>query len=149
MMYFEDRLRQSHRFLTNKQPNVHGSTWSTRYLNCQTILSNSLAYSSMCWIILYAGISCFASLSVSVSKQQKLSCFKSHPRCGKKMESGRKFSTPQQQNREKEKRTKHNFFLPFQQRTSYLFRCQSTESQLPLRRIYNNMLFPHKLQFHP
>lgn len=80
MMYFEHRLRQSHRFLTSKQPNVHGSTWSTRYLNCQTILSNSLAYSSMCWIILYAGISCFASLSVSVSKQQKLSCFKSHPR---------------------------------------------------------------------
>lgn len=103
MMYFEHRLRQSHRFLTNKQPNVHGSTWSTRYLNCQTILSNSLAYSSMCWIILYAGISCFASLSVSVSKQQKLSCFKSHPRWGKKMESGRKFSTPQQQSREKDK----------------------------------------------
>lgn len=26
------------------------------------------------------------------------------------------------------KRAKHNYFLPFQQRTSYLFRCQSTES---------------------
>lgn len=147
MMYFEHRLRQSHRFVTNKQPNVHGSTWSTRYLNCQTILSNSLAYSSMCWIILYAGISCFASLSVSVSKQQKLSCFKSHPRWGKKKWSQEENS--QLHSRRKGKRTKHNYFLPFQQRTSYLFRCQSTESQLPLGRIYNNMLFLHKLQFHP